>query len=170
MSFQAPSAHHSSLCEGKYVECNPNSLSSACVSVCSPSAQGPSPAATAERPLSFGRRPESVTAADWTSCLLLFLPSYLLRRIFCLPLCERAVIGRLVVQHLTPKLISTHAAVGGRQFFLFLCVSVCVCLTGQAGTQTPSCWIVGAQRTLVLFVCFCFFVALLTDGKARGRQ
>ena len=131
------------------------------MSVCLPSAQGPSLAATAERPLSFGRRPESVTSADWTSCLLLFLPSYLLRRTMCLPLCDRAVIGRLVVQHLTPKLISTHAAVGGRQFFcVCLCVSVCVRMCvfdGAGGTQTPSCWIVGTQRTLVLFVCLFFF-------------
>lgn len=132
------------------------------MSVCLPSAQGPSLAATAKRPLSFGRRPESVTAADWTSCLLLFLPSYLLRR--CLPLCERAVIGRLVVQHLTPKLISTHAAVGGRQFFCVCAfLHVCVCLT-----QTPPCWIVGTQRTLVLFV-FLFFCGTV-DRRKSGRK
>lgn len=136
------------------------------MSVCLPSAQGPSLAATAERPLSFGRRPESVTATDWTSCLLLFLPSYLLRRTICLPLCERAVIGRLVVQHLTPKLISTHAAVSGRQFFcVCVCVRMCVFDTNATLLDCGN-----TEDTCALCLFFCFFVALLTEGKAGGRQ
>lgn len=135
------------------------------MSVCLPSAQGPSLAATAERPLSFGRRPESVTAADWTSCLLLFLPSYLLRRTICLPLCERAVIGRLVVQHLTPKLISTHAAVSGRQFFC-VCVCVCMCVFDTNATLLD-CG--STEDTCALCLFFCFFCGTV-DRRKSGRK
>lgn len=120
--------------------------STACLSMCLPFALSLSLAATAEHPRSIGNQPDSVTAAHWTSCLLLFLMSYLLLHIFCPPPCERG-------SDRAPggsKLISTHTAVGG---FLF----VYMCLTGQPGHKPPPC---------ELWELYCFCV----DRQTRGRR
>lgn len=71
---------------------------------------GPVLAATAERPCSIGKQPDSVTATDWTSCLFLLLPSQLLSEYHPPPV-EEAVMDCRVLQHSTPKLMPTHAVV-----------------------------------------------------------
>lgn len=71
---------------------------------------GPVPAATTKRPRSIGKQPDSVTAANRSSCLLLLLPSQLLSQHHPPP-AEEAVMGLRMLQHSTPKLMPTRAVV-----------------------------------------------------------
>lgn len=128
-----------------------------CVRVCLPSVQGLSVAATAKRPLRSGKRPDRVTAADWTSCFFLFFsPSYLLCHTLCLPLCDSPcergsdkVTGAATSDTKVDILTCWH------QWETFLCV--CVLLDSTGGTQTPSCglWEHRGHLRSLLFLWFC---------------
>ena len=79
---------------------------------------------------------------------------------------KEAVIGRLVVQHLTPKLISTHAGISERRFS----ACVCVCLTGQRGHKHHPVDCGNTEDTYSL-CCFCGTVDRQTSGRrtVKGR-
>lgn len=138
------------------------------VSVCLPSAKALSVAATAECPLSIGKRPGSVTAAEWTSCFILFLPSYLLRHTICLPPCDSPCERGSDRTHGGVALdtaVDVHTC--WHQWETVVCASRCV-FDRATGTQTPPCGLYEHRGRLLFVVCVDRHICGWRTVKVRG--